>query len=144
MKTLLIILLVFPLTGFAKTLENDFSKAQSLWSDFRNCQSEVKNELNLINCAERLIDPDIVRYEKGKLISYLAQGFSFSELYECGEAPDLLPLIKKPGEKYFCMNVLGNTSRLPGFIIVTSKKNRFKLSAIKYNDKFQQKTVEKL
>ena len=144
MKTLLIILLVLPFNSHAKKPESDLSRAQSLWSDYRNCESEVKNESNLINCVERLIDPEVIRYEKGKLVSYLAMGFSFSELYECGEATDLLPLKKKPDEKYFCMNVLGNKSKLPGFIIVTSKKNSFKLNAIKYSDKFRPPTVEKL
>jgi hypothetical protein len=120
---------------FAKKPETDLILAQTLWNDFRNCESQVKNELKLINCVEGLISPNISRYEKGKLTSYLVMGFSFSNLFECGEVKNLLPINPKKNKKYFCMNVLGNTSKLPGFISVTIQRNRFTLDAIKYNDK---------
>lgn len=136
MKTLLLtILFTLPFNVYAKKAESDFSRAQTLWSDFRNCESQVKNELNLINCVEGLISTKITRYEKGKLTSFLAMGFSFSDLIDCGGFKNLLPTIPNPNEKYFCMNVLGNTSKLPAFITVTSEKNKFRLNAIKYNDK---------
>lgn len=136
MKIILIaILMALSSNTYAKKPDNDLARAQLLWSEYKKCESEVKNELNLINCVEHLIDPEVIRYEKGKFVSYLVMGFSFSELYECGEVQDLLPFKAKPDEKYFCMNVLGNTSKLPGFIIVTSKQNNLKLRAIKYKDK---------
>ncbi|MEA9355749.1 hypothetical protein SHI21_06040 [Bacteriovorax sp. PP10] len=135
MKTLLALFLLFPLSSFAKKPESDFNRAQTLWTNFRACESQIKNELNLINCIDGYINSKITRYEKGKLASYLAMGFSFSELFECKDVKDLLPLNPKEDEKYFCMNVLGNKSKLPGFITVTSENNKFKLNSIKYNDK---------
>lgn len=135
MKTLLALLLLSPLNSFAKKPESDFNRAQTLWSNFRACESQIKNELNLINCVDQFMSSKITRYEKGKLASYLVMGFSFSELFECKDVKDLLPLNPKGDEKYFCMNVLGNKSKLPGFITVTSEKDQFKLNSIKYNDK---------
>jgi hypothetical protein len=137
MKTLLIATFMsFPFVVLAKRDESDFSRAQTLWSDFRNCKSQVQNELKLINCVEGLMSTKITRYEKGKLTSLLAMGFSFSDLFECGEVKNLLPTKPSPDENYFCMHVLGNKSKLPGFIIVTTEKNIFRLNAIKYNDVF--------
>lgn len=135
-KLLITTLLLLPLSSFAKKAESDLSRAQLIWSQFRNCESQVKNELNLINCVEPLISTKITRYEKGKLASYLIMGFSFSDLFECGDVKNLLPLKPTPEEKYFCMNVLGNKSKLPGFITIISEKEIFKINAIKYNDKF--------
>lgn len=135
MKTLFILLLLLPLSSFAKKPESEFSRAQALWTSFHACESQVKNELNLINCVDGIISSKINRYEKGKLVSYLVMGFSFSELFECKAVKDLLPVNPKEDEKYFCMNVLGNKSKLPGFITVTSENNKFKLNSIKYNDK---------
>lgn len=135
MKFLLSFVLLFPLNTFAKKSESELSRAQTLWASFKACDSQVKNELNLINCLDGLISSKITRYEKGKLASYLIMGFSFSDLYDCKDVQDLLPVIPRASEKYFCMNVLGNKSKLPGFITVTLEQNKFKLNAIKYNDK---------
>ena len=136
-KLLITFLLILPIgNAIAKKTESDLSRAQSLWSQFRDCETQIKNELNLINCVEPLISTKITRYEKGKLASFLVMGFSFSELFECGEVKNLLPLKPMPEEKYFCMNILGNKSKLPGFITITTEKENFKLNAIKYNDKF--------
>lgn len=134
MKLVSIIILLFPLQLFS-TATNEFSRAQQLWKDFRQCEALVKKELDLINCVEPLINSKIPRYEKGKLASMLIMGFSFTDLHSCGNVQDLLPLKPTPGEKYFCMYVLGNTARLPGYISVTVEEERFKLNAIKYNDK---------
>lgn len=128
-------LLLLNLQAFAKA-PSEFESAQTLWRDFRNCDSLIKDELKLINCVEPLLNSKITRYEKGKLVSILAMGFSFSDLHSCEGIKDLLPLRTVKDEKYFCMDVLGNTSKLPGFITVTIENKRFKLNAIKYNDKF--------
>lgn len=135
MNLLLALLLLLPLSSFAKKPESDFARAQTLWTSFRACESQIKNELNLINCVDGMISSKITRYEKGKLASYLVMGFSFSDLFECKGVLDLLPLNPKEDEKYFCMNVLGNKSKLPGFITVRLENNKFKLNSIKYNDK---------
>lgn len=127
-----IFFLVMPLQ--AKTPANHFTQAQELWKDFRACQSLVSSELQLINCVDGLIAPQITRYEKGKLTSFLVMGFSFSDLHDCNGIKDLLPLRPVKGEEYFCMSVLGNTTKRPGFITVTADKGRLKLAAIKYND----------
>ena len=138
MKLAIILILLFPLQTFSKTSRNtdEFTRAQQLWKDFRQCEAVVKKELDFINCVEPQISSKISRYEKGKIASFLIMGFSFSDLHTCDNSKDLLPLIQENiDEKYFCMSVLGNTTRLPGYIILTAEKGRFKLNAIKYNDK---------
>lgn len=137
MKLTSILIFLFPLQLFATATNttNEFSRAQQLWKDFRQCEIHVKKELALINCVEPLINSKIPRYEKGKLASMIIMGFSFSDLHSCDNVLDLLPLKPIPGEKYFCMHVLGNKARLPGYISVTVENERFKLNAIKYNDR---------
>lgn len=128
------VFMTFSLSISAKPLNNDFQNATRLWKDFRACQADVKNELKLINCTESFISSKIPRYEKGKLTSMLIMGFSFSELESCDGTKNLLPEIPLKEEKYFCMNVLGNTSKLPGYIIVTIEKGQMRLNAIKYSE----------
>jgi CTP:phosphocholine cytidylyltransferase-like protein len=119
---------------YAKLPAEDFLDANRLWKDFRACQADIKNELKLINCTESFINSKITRYEKGKLASMLIMGFSFSDLQSCDGVKNLLPEAPLKGEKYFCMNVLGNTSKLPGYIAVSIEKGQMKLNAIKYNE----------
>lgn len=135
MKTLLTFFILLPVMVYAKKPQSDFPRAQVLWTKFQACESQIKNELDFINCVDEIISSKITRYEKGKLASYLVMGFSFSELFECGDVKNLLPLNPKEGEKYFCMHVLGNKSKLPGFITLTSEKDKLKLNSIKYNDR---------
>lgn len=117
---------------FAKVAVSDFSRAQNLWTDFRACESLVKDELALLSCIDGFISSTIPRYEKGKLASFLIMRFSFSELKSCDGIKDLLPTNPKKDEKYYCMDVLGNKSKTPGFITISTEKKQFKLKAIKY------------
>jgi len=130
----LAVFITFSLNVYAKPAANDFQDAVRLWKDFRACQTDVKNELKLINCTEGFISSKIPRYEKGKLASMLIMGFSFSDLQSCDGIKNLLPETPSKEEKYFCMNVLGNTSKLPGYIAVSIEKGQMKLNAIKYNE----------
>lgn len=134
MKLLFLMAMAFSLNTYAKPVNNDFQDATRLWKDFRACQADVKNELKLINCTESFINSKIPRYEKAKLVSLLIMDFSFSELESCDGVKNLLPETPIKGEKYFCMKVLGHTSKLPGYIIVTLEKGQMKLNAIKYNE----------
>lgn len=120
--------------SFAGTKETDANKAQKLWSDFLACGTQIKNELNLINCVDPLISSKVTRIEKVKLISYIIMEFSFSDLHSCEGIKDLLPEIGRKNEAYFCMDVLGNKTKLSGYITLTTEANKFKLKAIKYND----------
>lgn len=131
----LAIFILLSVSAYAKPAADDFQNASRLWKDFRACQADVKNELKLINCTESFISSKIPRYEKSKLTSMLIMGFSFSELQSCDGVKNLLPEVPLKEEKYFCMNVLGNTSKLPGFITVTLEKGQMKLNAIKYNER---------
>lgn len=135
MKLLILITLsVLSVSSYAKPGANDFLEASRLWKDFRACQADVKDELKLINCTESFISKKITRYDKSKLTSMLIMGFTFSELKSCDGVKNLLPEMFSKEEKYFCMDVLGNTSKLKGFITVIIEKDQMRLSAIKYSE----------
>lgn len=129
-----IFLIAQSITAFTKESTDDFQDASRLWKDFRACQVEVKDELKLINCTESFINSKITRYDKSKMVSLLIMGFSFSDLQSCEGTTNLLPENPQKGEKYFCMNVLGNTSKLPGYIVVSIEKKQMKINAIKYSE----------
>lgn len=128
------VFITLSLNIYAKPATNDFQDANALWKNFRACQSDVKDEIKLINCTESFINSKITRYDKSKLTSMLIMGFAFSDLKSCDGVKNLLPEVPLKEEKYFCMDVLGNTSKLPGFIVVTIEKGQMKLNAIKYSE----------
>lgn len=133
-KIIFLIIVYFSSNTFAEIKEIDSGNAQKLWSAFLSCGPQSKNELSMINCVEPLISSKITRIERVKLVSYLIMEFSFSDLHSCKGVLDLLPIIPRHNEVYFCMDVLGNKSKLSGYITLTTEAKKFKLKAIKYND----------
>lgn len=123
-----------PLNIFGGVSETDSQNAQKLWSTFLSCGSQSKNELSLINCVEPLLSSKITRIERVNLVSFIIMEFAFSDLHSCKGVMDLLPVLPKENEAYFCMDVLGNKSKLSGYITLTTEAKKFKLKAIKYND----------
>ena len=105
-----------------------------MWSDFTSCKTQIKNELNLINCVEPLLSSKISRPEKVNLTSFLIMEYAFSDLHNCADIHDLIPVIQKKEEHYFCMHVLGNKTKSYGFITIQIENSQLKLKAIKYND----------
>lgn len=133
-KITLAVFITLSLNVYAKRVANEFQDANTLWKNFRACQADVKDEVKLINCTESFINPKITRYDKSKLTSMLIMGFSFSDLKSCDGVKNLLPEVPLKEEKYYCMDVLGNHSKLPGYIIVTIEKGQMKINAIKYSE----------
>ncbi len=128
----LIVMMLFPqiLLGSQTKI---LLKAQEQWSGYQSCSEQVKNELELINCLSPYLSSKITRVEKGKLASFLIMEFSFSELRICDDKKDLVPMRNVKDEIYFCMSVLGNKSKLPGYVIFEAEKNSYRIKAIKYN-----------
>lgn len=135
MKIIIFLAMAYiPLNVFGGGNETDSQNAQKLWSKFLSCAPQSKNELSLINCVEPLLSSKITRIERVNLISFIIMEFSFSDLHSCKGSTDLLPVVPRENEVYFCMDVLGNKSKLSGYITLTTEAKKFKLKAIKYND----------
>lgn len=132
--TLFLLLFFLSQLLIPKTMAFEIHQAQRFWSDFLSCKTQIKNELNLINCVDPLLSSTLARPEKVKLTSFLIMEYSFSDLHSCEGIKDLLPGIPKKNETYFCMHVLGHKSKLNGYITLTMEHSKPKLKSIKYND----------
>lgn len=132
MKKVLIILCFFYSSMLMAIQATELQKAQEQWAGFKACSGQIKNELELINCLSPYLSSKITRIEKGRLASLLIMEFSFSELRTCAEK-DITPMKSAKNEVYFCMDVLGNKSKFPGYVTMEIEKKMHRIKTVKYD-----------
>ena len=134
MKKKLIMLLLLTYSSVVLSApEKKLTKAQEQWTGYQSCSAQLKNELELINCLSPYLSSKITRIEKSNLASLLIMEFSFSELRECQSEKDLIPMKKGKHEVFFCMDVLGHKSKLPGYVMMEMEKKAYRIKAVKFS-----------
>lgn len=129
-------ILIMTLTSFAflpRSQAVGLSEAQKIWDRYKACEKIQQKDDLFMECLGGLVSSKFTSMERVKMASFLVMGFEFSALREC-TGGDEKPLKVQKNQFYYCMDVLGNKSKHPGYILLEKEGSKAVLTAIKYSE----------
>lgn len=130
LKTLVLTFCVSLLVS-ARAEAVDLSDAQKLWERYQACEKIQKKDDLFNECLAGIFGSKVKGMEQVKLAGYLVMGFEFSALRTCADK-DLKPLKVQKNQFFYCMDVLGNKSKNPGYVLMEQEGSKTVLTAVKY------------
>ncbi|WP_374035154.1 hypothetical protein ACES2I_04970 [Bdellovibrio bacteriovorus] len=110
----------------------DASQARKAWKSFRACAKQRANESDLLRCANSELSEKLLPAEKAKLIQFLDQGISFSDIRECEENAPVQPMRPQPRESAYCMKLEGLKKESHGYVVFVKENGTAKIQTIKF------------